>query len=462
MTELAHARAELAQLDKREHELLEELWHIHRNRKVWRTKIDEHTTKGRSLIDALPVELLSRILHLALRAEADNGCDVHRHRKWKLAAVSRRWRRTILDSPAFWTTITLSDQWTPPLVEVHLERSRDCLVDISIHGSNYDVNWPSPLIDAAMPCAERWRSFAIHGDYNVSYVHAFTESAITSFPSLIRLDLGYGAVQYPWFLERGCMPALEHLGINCLADSSVICIPSGIKSLDLTITPYRRLESGISLHLPSETLTKLHLTTELTSASFHLNPLHLPYLKSLGLNVRDLLRFLEVIVAPALTQLSCEKSLAQSRISASFSHIAHKFPDVHHLVLSGWRISRATLAMLCSACPSVRHIRSDEHCMSILFDMDDMGSYPVDGWQDLECYTVDEVLSMALLFEHPILAWHRQRKLRGPMFRLHIQKIHISQRPIPPLFDTIREWCTVEEFELGGLAPLQLDSVVRV
>ncbi|KIN98878.1 hypothetical protein M404DRAFT_825811 [Pisolithus tinctorius Marx 270] len=90
-------------------------------------------TVNRSLvqIDALPVELLTQMLHDAILADTDR-CEVHRHRKQELACVSRCWRDTIFNNPFFWTTILVTPQWAPSLVEAHVQRSGRLLVAIQI------------------------------------------------------------------------------------------------------------------------------------------------------------------------------------------------------------------------------------------------------------------------------------------------------------------------------------------
>ncbi|KAI6009238.1 hypothetical protein EDC04DRAFT_2774066 [Pisolithus marmoratus] len=123
-------------------------------------------------IYSLPVELLSRILLHAIPADA-HRCDVHCHRKQELASVSRRWRDTIFNDPAFWTTISLTPQWTPSLVQAHVQRSACLLVDIEIR------LWATPdelddlplLLTVAMRCSDRWRSLIF--DQNLVILDSF-------------------------------------------------------------------------------------------------------------------------------------------------------------------------------------------------------------------------------------------------------------------------------------------------
>ncbi|KAI6008580.1 hypothetical protein EDC04DRAFT_2775887, partial [Pisolithus marmoratus] len=135
-------------------------------------------------IYSLPVELLSRILLHAIAADA-HRCDVHHHRKQELASVSRRWRDTIFNDPAFWTTISLTPQWTPSLVQAHVQRSACLLVDIEIR------LWATPdelddlplLLSVAMRCSDRWRSLIF--DQNLVILDSFLEDTRDAmFPSL--------------------------------------------------------------------------------------------------------------------------------------------------------------------------------------------------------------------------------------------------------------------------------------
>ncbi|KIK10583.1 hypothetical protein PISMIDRAFT_20257 [Pisolithus microcarpus 441] len=138
---LAHhgrARAELARLEGAERTIFKQLVEIRAAIKKQKSRIEE-SVKKRSVINRLPVELLSWIFRFLLvyndsftsrellgLANSRNG----------LSMVSRLWRNVILDTPELWSDIVLTDDQPPDIafLEIQLRRSRKVPLNITITG----------------------------------------------------------------------------------------------------------------------------------------------------------------------------------------------------------------------------------------------------------------------------------------------------------------------------------------
>ncbi|KAG6326285.1 hypothetical protein ID866_12804 [Astraeus odoratus] len=155
--------------------------------------------------------------------------------------VSRRWRDTILNFPMFWTSISLSPQWSTALVNAHIQRSGSCLLDIRVHDweSHDDPELLRHILQVVLPCAPRWRSFIVEYcelDAMPDIVVGTIESIEPSFPSLVQFSLwGIDGLPCPQFLEHENAPSLEELEVSCTDWLEAIQIPPTVSTLRLEI-----------------------------------------------------------------------------------------------------------------------------------------------------------------------------------------------------------------------------------
>ncbi|KAI6116407.1 hypothetical protein F5141DRAFT_1213011 [Pisolithus sp. B1] len=139
MKELSDARAELARLQRRELELLQNLLDVHKAVAAQKVVIDE-LIKASAVppINRLPNELLAQTFLLI------------RDQKQSLGSVSRRWRVVIMDTPTIWSEICFSDYYSrPSLLKLHLDRSRQVPLTISLHYNQTE------LLEVVLPHVNR-------------------------------------------------------------------------------------------------------------------------------------------------------------------------------------------------------------------------------------------------------------------------------------------------------------------
>ncbi|KAI6009660.1 hypothetical protein EDC04DRAFT_2773041 [Pisolithus marmoratus] len=159
--ELDQLRAELGKLRKRERELLQELFDVRAAAEIRKRKIfDISKVQPVAVINRLPVEVFSRILHFALSIAHCGEWSVVGLRKRQFMAVSRRWRDVVLNSPSLWSVICLCSGWRAPFVEMHVTRSREQPLDITF-GDWDDPGLPDAALCSIFRCTHRWRSINI-------------------------------------------------------------------------------------------------------------------------------------------------------------------------------------------------------------------------------------------------------------------------------------------------------------
>ena len=99
MDVFTQARAELSLLEDKERRLRKELLDVRTAITTQRAKITELLRTRAAAINHLPTEILLFIFDLDVHSNPYPG------RNYELAAVCRRWRDVVLDSPSLWTTI---------------------------------------------------------------------------------------------------------------------------------------------------------------------------------------------------------------------------------------------------------------------------------------------------------------------------------------------------------------------
>ncbi|KAG6330389.1 hypothetical protein ID866_8701 [Astraeus odoratus] len=478
MAELEKARAELACHEQQEQCLLQQLTDIRKAADYQRSRIDVLVRGRLAPIKGLPIEVLQVILAYAIHA-APSDCDVHLHRKWELAMVSRRWRDAILYHPPFWTHIKLTPAWDLAIVKAHVARSGACLLDIQLQSwtSNQRRETLPALLDAVASSVHRWRSFVIHNGVGypitaqvLEYVGKLTLPSLTRvsiplYPSTIR-DIEEGTVHYPSFLKPGTCSSMKELELRNFVPDDDFCIPEGLISLVLRLPDYRPSGSTAFLaSLTSQTLKTLTLTGNIDHWGIPPDTIHFPLLEKLEVRVSNLKGLLEALVVPRLQSFQYRPYRPQDPPSVVFGDLYMKFSPVKHLAFSLWE----TIAdryedanTFCTAFPGVHHAEMEPSDLQYLFQYNH-GSCAADHWVHLESLTVNGINNDILRTPNELSLWLDHRKRMGKSkIRVKISKIQGSDWDygvcwLSALYESLHERCILE-FDNVPLVPSVLLS----
>jgi len=156
----------------------------------------------------LPTELLLTILELFTPQS-------HNRRELiavvNLSAVCKKWRNIVINTPSFWTYMTLSPSynernrqliWYTQRLELHLQRTGDALLHVNwyFNGKNYAYLKFARIIYAYAPL-NRWRSLSLCLGNHV------IECSLHDGISII-----YGTTQFPYL--SGAFEHLEELSVH--------------------------------------------------------------------------------------------------------------------------------------------------------------------------------------------------------------------------------------------------------
>jgi len=415
MDELAKARIELARLEAKVENLLQQFLDATETAAAQRSKIDALIRNRPTPIDRLPAELLLDIISLAIPKENDIFLSVYKSdggRKLELASVSRRWRDIIFGCPSLWTTIEVGPSTPSPAT--YLKRSHDAPLDVIIQcrprygfAGHKEVDLLLAKLASLIPSVQRWRSMVIIGDLDLLQIHnpIVRKFSRLTFPSLKRaiispsqpLDTndGNALLTYPDFLAPKYIPVLEHMELDSYPPSARFRTINTLKSLKLKLfSVIPNIDPTTFLRqIPAESLTTLSLTGDVSSLRLPPNSIHFPLLHTLDLHLIGGRQFLEAIVVPVLTQFTYLGDPRESRTAMVFGDLGSKFDHVHRLCFSPSvslphhdGIGYDDAMALSRAFPCVHHIQGDLRLISPLFD-----DHP-DSWRFLESLTFDILL----------------------------------------------------------------------
>lgn len=289
MDVFTQARAELSLLEDKERRLRKELLGVRTAITTQRAKITELLRTRAAAINHLPTEILLFILDLDVHSNPYPG------RNYELAAVCRRWRDVVLDSPSLWTTIHVADL-KPSSIITHLERSRGAFLDIVIDSTDRGQAYHFahvPSLQIVSSCADRWRNLSItirgciyySDDGRVPRMECILRRINhLKFPSLTCAKLvSHSDFQYLDFLSAGHAPVLEHLELSNLAldlaveDFEDFGFPpvAALKTLKLDFDG--PVGPSLPYMIPAQALTVLSLTGHTDSLSLRQDSLHFPF-----------------------------------------------------------------------------------------------------------------------------------------------------------------------------------------
>ncbi|KAI6130646.1 hypothetical protein EDD16DRAFT_1019729 [Pisolithus croceorrhizus] len=428
--DLANAQAELARLQRRESELVQELVDMRKAVAAQKVVVDELVVVIDDLAKASATQHIERLPN-ELLAEAFLYIKDEWH---NLVSVSRRWRAVIIDTPGFWSEINLDRYCSvPTLLKLHLERSRQTPLTLVL--GSYDQE----LLDIVMLHANRLHTLRING-------HA---PQILSRITHVRL------------------PSLQHLAANVPEDLVNLLpaihprIPS-LKRLELGISSassmfYGYLGNDIPRRSPphiiaAESLEELSLTSFIFDWEFQQDSIQFPLLRRLTLDVSCPVPFLEVLVAPKLTHICFTGGYCGAVSPREFSGTWSKFDNVTHITFALSRFEHAVNEQALSLCPIFRETRyADIHVeyVPMMFNssLTGHGQIPADHWTCLESLSIRNFTFSSLDAFEDLVAWFTQRRDSGQR-KLHFKLIHEDQahdlvtlNTSHTLYQTLQECC---------------------
>ncbi|KAI6108590.1 hypothetical protein EDD16DRAFT_69445 [Pisolithus croceorrhizus] len=429
MKELFDARAELAHLQRREGELVKELLDVHKAVAKKKLVIDE-LIKASTIphVNRLPNELLAQIFLLLS------------HERESLANVSRRWRAVIMDTPIIWSDINLRRyEGRPTLLKLHLERSRQIPLTVSLHDDQ-------PELDVILHHVDRIRALRIFG----GAPDILNRFASLTFPALefLLVDLNSGFVDLlPSLYSR--TPALKCLRLHGLREPLLPADPA---------TGHPSSSTPRNMY-PVESLTELSLRGAIDDWRLTANSIHFPVLESLALRINYPVSFLEAIVAPKLERFEFSRSYKILPIHSTFNGPTPKFDNVRQLICSAsphpemvWQGALDLAKEFCYVFPGVQHARIHMQYLCPLFfpcrtvhHPHDHHS-PIDNWTRLETLEIQDLDSNEV--DMHFMDWFTKRR-EGLRLKL-VSERTIANNLIAPdasnaakysLYQTFQECC---------------------
>ena len=379
-------------------------------------------------IDSLPTEIVCEILTTAIETTLPL-CDAHRVRKPELAAVCRRWRDIILNTPLLWTYIELSRKWsTTSLLKAHIARSRECPLVIVCHGNCTRSNHYKLFVDILVTTVHRWRSLTMMiSDNHHTGCNILTDRfGCTVFPLLTHLSMpGFWRLERPKFLCPEYFPALKHLEAS-IATFTTNHSPFPFALEELTICDFWVWTSRSLQFLSFQGLKALSFCGYTMKGQIQPDSVHLPLLTRLSFYVSHAEELLRVLSTPSLTHLVYQQQHRETLFTA-FNGIPSKWMNVHELMLqletSDYHARpedyHVGLTALCFAAPEVRSMEVMAEDLGELLACRPWGVYPIDHWVHLEKFTViGDVRQLNEKGGH-IVPWLKQRRHMGkPVLKL--------------------------------------------
>ncbi|KAI6037799.1 hypothetical protein EDC04DRAFT_2089420 [Pisolithus marmoratus] len=477
--DLAAARAELARLQNRERELVEELRSVRTAAQVQLDRINVFIKRRLTApITRLPLSVLSDIIYLTI-CNTYPESDAHRYTKRKLASVSRLWRDAILNFPKLWTTVVIDPSWSAPLVMAHVKRSGECPLDITIaEWSSNDRFQFQRLLGPAVTCGYRWRSLVIREISGATATLILNGIQYMRFPAMKRIEISEARLlNSPFFLTSQYAPALEQVILS--KGSSIEKLPfiTTLRIVHLHLTDDTSASLLLSSLLPLPQLSELVLSGTGDCDEWpDAESIRLPVLTSLTLILSDPLPALVAMVAPSLIYLRCSRGRLNPQLlhdrgghwAHIFRDLPNKFATVRHLCLSDATsnsssapvATEADAQAVCAACPGVYQAEVPAHMINVFFAKDNA---PADRWKDLKCLTF-KGLTVGTI-PHKLKGWFSTRK-SNKMPRLNVTFCEFKMVDTPTassrwpasLYELLYGYCELELKEVPLKATLNVDS----
>ena len=468
MNELREARAELARLEERAKDLLNQLFDVRFAISRQRTKINECINQRPPAISRLPNEMLSSILSFDICTQADLK------RKQQLAGVSHFWRDVILHNPMLWSFIEFSNTTDSRSIKTHIARSGNVPLNVVIQvtycGGSETTHMLFPNLEIVVSHAHRWQSLLVvnldslcHDSSIGTYIsntlgdREFPALKSVTVPS-IRIVPNFDNESYPIFLSRVHAPALEYLELRKYCPSEDFLPATTLKTLILDLEPDVHDHNGFPRFLyliPTNALVMLDLRGNNCDWSLQTNSIHFPVLTMLTLTVAHTGQILQAITAPNLERFvySSWREHIHGAPESSFGDLESKFSSVPHLDIR--KVNGTSRAFLLhEAFSGVRHIELNLEDVPDFFRLSlplaksnaAHPSYAIDRWSNLENLSVRPSSSKWTTTSDNFIEWVKQRgmNLERP---LHVKLTGATEATLDYLlriYNSLKGCCTLE------------------
>ncbi|KIO14629.1 hypothetical protein M404DRAFT_179589 [Pisolithus tinctorius Marx 270] len=446
--ELTLTCAELNQLREKEQALLDQLRPIRTATPARRDQVHASCPIPADLISYLPVEVLLRIIELALQNPLP-VCDPHRHVKRELASVSRHWRNVILGSPGLWNYIKISQSWSVPFVEAHVARSAECPLDIKVKGWEFpgELGWNAlhDRLGVVLRCQHRWRSLFLQSADANPILQLISSSGPISFK---RLTIVGNNISYLfWFWTSEDWSPVNYLKLDTNVPLHHLSKLSNLETLVVHFGLDEFSPSPAEFSLPK--LKTLRISGNTGDLELLPDTLHFPLLDSLSVNVSSARGLMDAIVAPNLRYVCFDPYGCLQNMSSVFGNLSSKFSSVGHLCLRSsskfWQPKRGTdvesAEAVSKAFPSVRHVEFYTKYIKAFFSSE--ATCPADRWEHLQTLEIsgdfgDEISGLK--------EWLRRRSLEDKPILDVIISSTFSEVNTPKQtssYESLRPYCNV-------------------
>ncbi|KAI6116408.1 hypothetical protein F5141DRAFT_1103076 [Pisolithus sp. B1] len=428
MKELSDARAELARLQRVELELLQDLLDVRKALAAQKVVIDK-LIKASAVppINRLPNELLAQIF-LFISDE----------------------RESLATTPSIWSEIYLSHYYSrPDLLKLHLDRSRQAPLTISLHYNQTELE-VSPA--SREPASD-----------------VFDEFASLAFPSLEKLFVDLESNSIDRLLSiYSRSPALKCLELAGLDGPPLV---SGLTAGLLGNSP-PHCPSRI---FPTESLTILSLLGFTDSWNFLPDSIHFPILESLTLQINDPMSFLEAIVAPKLERFEFSMGHGVNFSCRAFNGPTSKFDSVFHLSFTPSptrRFNQDALDLAKEFCQVFRGVRYANIHMTYLLPPShwtlvypDDHYIPIDNWTCLESLEIRDFSFIQVECRKYFVEWFTKRTNSGQR-RLHLKLVsddfasdYLAIRETSNAYQVLQRCCaSVELYRIPASSRMDLST----
>lgn len=219
-----------------------------------------------------------------------------------LGAVSPYWKNVISGCTTIPLFIKIDDQSTAVSVRKRLTWSSIQWLDIRFCSRIFHLSCLefSRILTALLSVHKRWHKLDIKVTNHPYTLHIIERSNGKKFPSLHHVIIEDYTPSFPQFLRPKQAPVLEYLALRISDVLRNLELPPRLKTLKLAVAGLGDIPMALA---PLVSLTTLKLSTQRDDWEDASQPLHLPALQSLLLNLDNPEKLLEIMVVPALNRL---------------------------------------------------------------------------------------------------------------------------------------------------------------
>ncbi|KIJ59045.1 hypothetical protein HYDPIDRAFT_33557 [Hydnomerulius pinastri MD-312] len=415
--------AQLRSLREKEKKLEVELEETRLAAALAQSQFDEFVADNNiSFVDRLPNEIFAAVLEDVCYLD---GSRITTFDFLEWLRASHRWRDTIMKTPSLWSTIDITEKFTPDTLEAFLDRSGKMPLHITLRPSKSSVD-----LEAQQTVLSLMEKLAVHSSRWCDLdIHEFDDRVMPSLLSLLdretsssleRLSIQNSlAFPYPKFVSPAGCPNLQSLELIYFPPLDTI--PTAHLTFLHVESPYY----GSERQLCDALLSARHLSHLVLDCPLKLfedmdlkpDSIHLPQLSSLSISISQARRHrgLEVLFkslsAPGLTNLECVNYTPLDRgdlltWDTFISRGNPRFPLVCSIRIRDLIAEDTDSLNVAKAFPLVRDCSLWSDDLDIF-----LHSEAIDLWEDLESLTVHKSIDPSDL--SGLLRWLRRRQTLG-------------------------------------------------